>query len=128
VFCAAARAGFKASGLYKNSGWDLVDAVKNKSVKLEALKEAELPEAMRKMNAEQRKKYLVEQAAKRGKIQKEIQALTAKRNEYVKAQIAKQGLSEGKSFDAVLRAMVRAQAGGKGFKFAPAPVPKSPGK
>jgi len=114
---AAERAQSKASGLYVNAKWDLVDATTKGKVKLEELAEAELPEEMKKMTPEQRKAHVAQQARRRADLQKEIQTLSAKRNEYVKKEMAKQGLSEKQSLDAALRAAVREQAEKKGLKF-----------
>ena len=113
----AQRAAAKSTLLYNNASWDLVDAVKQNSVDMEKLKTDELPEGMRKMSREQRKAYLDKQYAERQRLQKEIQDLHAKRQEHVKKEMAKQGLSEAKAFDAVLRAAVREQAAKKGFEF-----------
>lgn len=113
----AQRVAAKSTVLYSNASWDLVDAVEQNNLQLEKLKEDELPEEMRKMSPEQRKAYVQKQHADRGRIQKEIQGLHAKRQEHVKKEMAKQGLSEDKAFDAVLRKAVREQAAKKGFEF-----------
>ncbi|KPK86627.1 MAG: hypothetical protein AMJ81_00760 [Phycisphaerae bacterium SM23_33] len=114
---AAERAAAKSTLLYRNAGWDLVDAVRDKKVDLAKLKDEELPEPMRKMTPEQRKEYVEKQLAERARIQKEIQDLNAKRQAHVKAEMEKQGLSEAKAFDAALRAAIRAQAEAKNFTF-----------
>ena len=57
------RAIAKASRHYRNSTWDLVDAVDQKQVDLAELKTEELPEAMRTMSAEERRRYLEDKAA-----------------------------------------------------------------
>jgi len=120
---AAARAAAKASELYRNVSWDLVDAVREKKVDLEKVKADELPEPMRQMDLSQRKAYLQQQADRRAEVRKQIQALNVQREAYVKQQMAKQGLTGAKAFDAALRAAVRAQAAAKGFAFAATPPP-----
>lgn len=114
---AAERAQSKASGLYVAGKWDLVDADKEGKVELAKLKEAELPEEMQKMTPEQRKAHLAEKAKERADLQKQILALSAKREAHVKEQMAKQGLSEKASLDAALRSATRVQAEQKGFEF-----------
>ncbi len=114
---AAQRASAKASGLYNNATWDLVDASKAKDFDVTKVKKEDLPEPMRKMTDEQKKAYIADQAAKRVKIQKEIQDLSKKRDAYVKAEMAKKGLDEKASFDAALRKMVRTQAEKQNFEF-----------
>lgn len=118
---AAERAVAKSTGLYRNAGWDLVDAVKEQKADLSTLKDEELPDEMKKMTPEQRKAYVEEQGKKRGEIQTEIRKLAAQRDAYVKEQMAKQGLNDGKAFDAALRAAVRQQAEKKGFEFEKTP-------
>src|SRR5688572_25054095 len=48
------RALVKASSNYRNSSWDLVDAVKEKKVKVEELKKDDLPKEMQKLNVKER--------------------------------------------------------------------------
>ncbi len=90
---AASRAGSKASSVYNNSATDLVDAVDAKEVDLAKVDEADLPEAMKDMTAEEREAYVAKQAQKRAEIKKKILELTAARDEYVAAQRKK--IAEG---------------------------------
>ena len=83
VSAVAARAGFKASGLYKNSGWDLVDAIASGNVKLEELKTEQLPSAMQPMNLTQRKAHLADMVKRRKDIQARILKLTAARDAFL---------------------------------------------
>ncbi|MHB8897326.1 MAG: vWA domain-containing protein [Thermoguttaceae bacterium] len=80
---AAARAGFKASAQYRNAGWDLVDAVADNSVKLEALPAEQLPEAMQSMDGPARAGYVAEMAKKRQTLQAKIRQLSQDRDAYV---------------------------------------------
>lgn len=114
---AAERAQAKASGLYRNVKWDLVDAIEAGKVKVGDLAEAELPGEMQKMTPEQRKAHVEAKAKRRGEIQKQIRELAAKRDAYLKEQMAKKGLSDKRSLDAALREAVRTQAERKDFKF-----------
>ena len=114
---AAERAAAKAGGLYRNAGWDLVDAVADKKVDLAEAKEEDLPEEMRKMSPAKRKAYVEQQAKRRAEVQKQITDLSAKRDAHIKDEMAKKGLSEGKAFDAALRSAVRDQAEQRNFKF-----------
>jgi len=83
VSAAAARAGFKASGLYKNSGWDLVDAVADGTVKLDQLKAEQLPAVMQPKSLPERKAYLATMTQKRKDLQAQIGKLSAVRDQYV---------------------------------------------
>jgi len=113
----AERAAAKATALYRNARWDLVDAVSDKQIDPGEVPEKELPEAMRKMTPDQRREYVKAKAAEREKIQKEIAALNARREAYVKKEMSRKGLSEGEAFDAAIRSAVREQAREKAFDF-----------
>ncbi|MBC8372382.1 MAG: hypothetical protein H8E53_02220 [Planctomycetes bacterium] len=117
VAAAAQRASAKSGGLYNNAGWDLVDASKEKDFDITKVKNEDLPEPMRKMSDTEKKAYVAKQAASRAGIQKEVMELSKKRDAFVKAEMAKNGLDEKASFDAALRKMVRTQAEKQNFKF-----------
>lgn len=80
---AAERATAKASAAYSNGTWDLVDAAKDKKVDVGAMKEAELPEDMRKLDAKGREDYLASKAKERAAIQKQVADLSAARAKYL---------------------------------------------
>jgi hypothetical protein len=77
------RAVSKSSHAYKNSSWDLVDAAKDDESVISKTREEELPKEMKGMSAPQRKAYVDQKAKERAAIQKEIQDLNAKRQEYI---------------------------------------------
>jgi hypothetical protein len=114
---AAERAVAKSTALYRNAGWDLVDAAKDGKVDLDKIPDKDLPENMQKMTVGERKQYVAEQAKSREGIQAEIKDLSAKRDVEVKQKMAEQGLDESKSMDSAVRASIRAQAQKKDFKF-----------
>jgi len=62
----------KASQLYRNTGWDLVDAVQEGKVKIEDLKEDQLPESLKKMSLEERKAQVSKLSDQRKAIQAKI--------------------------------------------------------
>lgn len=80
------RAAAKAGANYQNAGWDLVDAVEEKRIDLATVDPSTLPEAMRKMTADERKAYVAEQARKRNAIRAEIAKLMAERSAYLAEQ------------------------------------------
>jgi len=80
---AAKRAKSKASSAYKNSQWDLVDALESGDAELETLEEEALPAAMQAMSDDERKKYVVSKKQEREKIKQEIASLGKQRDEYV---------------------------------------------
>jgi hypothetical protein len=102
------RSSAKASAVYDNSGWDLVDATKKDEKALEKLKPEDLPEEMRKLDAKGRAEYVENKAKERAELQKKIQDLSAARDKYV-AEKQKEQTGE-KTFDAAVIQTVRDQA------------------
>lgn len=119
---AAQRAAAKASGLYNNASWDLVDASKKKDFKLGEVKAEHLPEPMRKMSLDERKAHIAKHAARRAELQKQIRLLSGKREAFVKKEMARKGLKGNAAFDAALRTAVRAQAKRANFTFETTPA------
>lgn len=112
----ASRVAAKASALYENSGWDLVDGLKNKSVELKDLKDSDLPPAMQAMPADEREKYVEAQAQSRADIQKQIAEVNAAREQFLRG--ARANAAGGKqALDEAMLAAIRTQAEDKGFKF-----------
>jgi len=124
---AAQRAISKGGKLYCNRSWDLVDACRDGTVELEELKEEELPEVMRAMTLEERRKYVDGKWAERCKIQAQVAEQAAKRQAFIDEELKKQGLDETKAFDFVLRKAIRGQAAAKGLRFLPPPQEPEPG-
>jgi hypothetical protein len=105
----ADRAGFAAKG-GRVATYDLIDAIKDKKVKLEDLKEAELPAELSKLKTtKERKEYLDKVEKERGEINKKVIELDKKRGEYIKKELAKKGKGKD-SFDASVLEMLRKQA------------------
>jgi len=77
---AVSRTVSKSSHLYKNSSWDLVDAVDTEEVVVEDLKEAELPAELKNKSDKEIKSYIVEKKKERESIQNK---LNTKRREYI---------------------------------------------
>ena len=112
---AVKRSVSKASHVYKNEEWDLVDAAEQEDFEISSVKEAELPAVMQGMNDTEKVKYVETKKKEREKIQKEIIELNKKREEYVKKQQT-ENASETVLDDAMLKA-IKTQAKSKNFKF-----------
>jgi hypothetical protein len=123
---AAQRCVTKGGGLYDNAQWDLVDACRNADFKLESVKEAELPEAMRTMTPEARRAHVQAMATRREAIQKEVAELGAKRARFVAEAIAARAGADKAAFDRALRDAIRAQASARGFRFPADPMAEAP--
>ncbi len=83
---AASRVVVKASSMYRNTDWDLVDALSEGKVKIENLKADELPEALRPLPPAERKAHVEKLAAERKKIQAQITKLSENRKVYLAEQ------------------------------------------
>lgn len=105
----------KSGGQYKNSGWDLVDAKKDGSVKIEELKDEQLPDEMKNMSKEERKAYVDKMSKEREKIQNKINQLNEERSKYV-AQKMLDNKNEN-TLDAVMIKTIREQAKQKDYRF-----------
>lgn len=105
----------KSGGQYRNSTWDLVDAKKDGSVKIEELKDEELPEEMKKMNKEERKAYVDKMSKERENIQSKINKLNEERSKYVAQKMLEN--KNDNTLDAVMIKTIREQAKQKNYKF-----------
>lgn len=113
----AARAQFKGSRLYNNARWDLCDACRLGKVKIEDLKDEQLPENLRKMSLEARKEYIENMIQERQKIQDEIKELSDARATFIAEERKKQSINQDDTLDAALIQATRKQAEAKEFKF-----------
>jgi vacuolar-type H+-ATPase subunit I/STV1 len=105
----------KASRLYDNSSWDLVDGTKQGKVKLEALKDEELPEELRGKSAEERKAVLEAKEKERAALQARIQQLSQERQKFL-ADKQKALAAEGKNtLDKAILDSVQTQAKAQSF-------------
>ncbi|MBN1445350.1 MAG: VWA domain-containing protein [Candidatus Omnitrophica bacterium] len=103
----------KASASYTNSGWDLVDAVKEKAVRIEALKKSDLPEEMKNMNEKERDEYVKNMSKKRTEIQNKIKNLNSEREKFL-AKKRTESSGKGTLNEAFIKAL-RTQAKEKQF-------------
>ncbi len=112
------RAVFKSSKQYRNTGWDLVDAVHDGTVKVADLDEEELPEGLKGKSKAEIKEVVDAKQKEREKIQKKITKLNEERRKYVEAEEKKRAAEAGKeTFDSALIKSVREQAAEHDFDF-----------
>lgn len=109
------RAITKASVNYMNAEWDLVDAVRGGTVKLEEIKVDDLPEEMRKMTLDERTLFLEAKTKERAEIQEKITRLNIERNQHVAERM--KAHSATNTFDSVIAAAVREQAAKRNLQF-----------
>lgn len=110
------RAKAKASGFYRADGWDLVDAEKSGSKKLESMDKKDLPKEMQSMKPAEARAYVDTQAKLRVEIQLKIQKLSGEREKFItgkRKEIAANG--GAKTLDAAMAEALTSQAKAKGF-------------
>ncbi|SIT23272.1 VWA domain-containing protein [Chryseobacterium gambrini] len=79
---------------YKNDHWDLVDRAEKDVNFMSDVKAKELPAELKGKSKEEIKKAVAEKSAEREKIQKEIEVLSKKRQDFIDAEMKKRGNSE----------------------------------
>jgi Mg-chelatase subunit ChlD len=99
------------SAAYSN---DLIQSIENESVKLEDVKEQDLPENLKKMSPSERKKEVEKRLGERKALRAEILELSKKRDEFIKAERAKMGKEDG--FDSAVSKALSEQMLRKGIK------------
>lgn len=105
----------KASANYSNTGWDLVDACKQKDFDITKIKEADLPEEMKKMTVDERKDYLAKKTAERAEIQQKVLELNKQREAYVSAKRKESAKTD--TLDTAMVKALRTQAEKKGIAW-----------
>jgi len=115
---AAERATSKATSLYSNTHWDVCDAVREGTVKLEEIKVEDLPENMKKMTNEQRAAFVNAKQAERTMIQKEIAKLTKERDEFIAQKRKEMSTQAAPTFGEAVLEAIRTQGAQKGYEFA----------
>ena len=113
VSAQAERANNKALNSFSYDG-DLIQEIENESLKLEDVKEADLPDELKKLPIAERKKEVEKRLADRKKIRAEILDLSKKRDEFIAAARKKAGVKNG--FDEVVAQALREQLLKKGIK------------
>jgi hypothetical protein len=119
---AATRCQTKASLLYSNSHWDLVDACNEPTFKLEDIKKEELPEALRKLSIDELRVHVAAQKKKRDELKQQVEALGKQRDAHVQQELQRLGGEGKKLFEQAVLESVRQQAEARGFQRAVAPT------
>ena len=105
----------KSSGFYKNSVWDLVDALEEDNFDLNKLDKDKLVDSLKNKSNSEIRKYVAEKRSQRASIQAQIQALNVKRNAFV---AQKQSENNGEnSLESALISSIKKQALKKNFNW-----------
>ena len=108
-FVAADRGAFNAMRGIINS-YDLIGDLKSGKVKLDSIKEEDLPEELKKLPKEKRQAYLDEIEKKRDKLREEARDLAKKRDEFAKKKLEEDGKKGKEGFDRKVEEMLQKQA------------------
>lgn len=105
------RAFVKSKKTYKNESWDLVDFTASHA--LAEVKEAELPQEMRRMNDEEKLAYIEAKRKERENIQKQLKEYEELVRDYVSKNAAE--LAKKQTLDNAMLEIIQEQARDKGF-------------
>ncbi len=110
------RAQLKSKKGYKNTSWDVVDAVDGDGKFLEKTADANLPAELRGKTLAEKKQLVAAKAARRVEIKAQIAKLEAQRLKHIEAERAKQASSDAPSLESELMKSTRKTASKKGYK------------
>ncbi len=113
---AADRAVFNAMRGNINN-WDLLGDIKSGKVKLDSLKDEELPDELRKIPKENRQAFLGELEKKRGKLREEARDLAKKRDEFTKKRLEEEGKKGKEGFDQKVEELLKKQGKKAGIDY-----------
>jgi Mg-chelatase subunit ChlD len=120
AFNAGGRGGAAASNFTGKK--ELVNDIENGRVQLSEMKADELDEKMKGMTPEQQKEYIEKMSAKRKDIQKQIQDLSGKRQQYIKEQVKTNNLDNKQTLDSALFQSIQQQASKRNIIYSDGPV------
>ena len=95
---------------------DLLQNIENGSVKLESVKDEDLPADLRELSPEARKQEVEKRLTARREMRAQIVSLSKQRDEYVAVERKKQNGGKASGFDAAVSAALKAQLARKGIK------------
>ncbi len=114
---AASRIATKASRLYRNASWDLVDAVEEQKIDLAKIDKEHLPETLRDLSTEQLTAHVQKLASQRVEVKAKIKQLAAARAVFVAAERAKLADQGTNALDEAIVEAVRSQGADAAFEF-----------
>lgn len=110
-----ARSVSKASAVYSNGDWDLLDGLESGAITWQTLGEAEMPEEVRNMSDAQREEFVEGKRKERAELQKRIRDLNLEREKYIAKKRAEMGDAAGNTLDTAILDALGALAKDKGF-------------
>jgi hypothetical protein len=119
---AAQRCQTKASALYDNGHWDLVDACDQPAFDLAKVAKAELPEALRTLSVAALREHVAAKKKDRDGLRTQVAELGKLRDAFVLAEKGKLGARARTMFETAVLEAVRQQAAARGFQRPVAPA------
>lgn len=111
---AVKRAVSKSSSLYTNESWDLIDASEKPDFNLSKIEKNQLPAELKGKSNPEIEAFINAKKSERGRIQKEIQSLNAKREAFILEN--QKDVTKGELENAMLEA-IKKQAAKKAFSW-----------
>lgn len=102
---------------YKNDHWDLVDKAEKDAGFIATIKEDALPAELKGKSAEEIKKAVAVKSAEREKIQKEIEELSRKRQNFIDAEMKKRGTTDTDDLEKAIESSVIELARKNGYSL-----------
>lgn len=102
---------------YKNEHWDLVDRAEKDADFITSVKEDELPAELKGKTKEQIKKAIAVKSAEREKIQKDIEELSKKRQDYIDGEMKKRGNSDSDDLGKAIEKSILELAKKNGYSY-----------
>lgn len=102
---------------YKNEHWDLIDRAEKDADFITTVKEEELPAELRGISKEEIQKTITLKSAARKKIQKEIEELSKKRQEYIDNEMKRRGNFESDDLGKAIEKSILELAKENGYTF-----------
>ena len=94
---------------------DLLQSIENGSLKLDAVKDEDLPADLRKLSPEDRKQEIEKRLAARKEIRAQIVTLSKQRDEFIAAERKKLNGGKENGFDAAVASALKEQMARKGI-------------
>jgi hypothetical protein len=95
---------------------DLLQSIENGSVKLDSVKEEDLPADLRKLSPDARKQEIEKRLAERRDLRVQIVSLSKQREEFIATERKKQNGGKQSGFDAAVATALKEQLSRKGIK------------
>ncbi len=113
----ADRAINKAINVAAYDDSDLIQAIENGTVKIDALKKDELPDELQKLSPADRQKVIADKIEERKKIREQILELSKKRDAFIHEERKKQSAKNPTGFDQAVSEALKKQISRKGLKL-----------